>query len=34
MEILMWKAALNEAMQAGRAFALFNPDNGDRLFFE
>lgn len=32
--IEMWRAALNEAMQAGRQFALINPVNGDRLFFE
>ena len=32
--IMQWKEALNEAMSAGRQFALFNPINGDRLFFE
>lgn len=32
--IEMWRAALNEAMQAGRKFALINPVNGDRTFFD
>lgn len=30
----MWRAALQEAMREGRKFALINPINGDRLFFD